>query len=307
MAGKRGDKRKQKTTASEGKRSSPRKSPRKFKADDISDLSDDEHLQNEAVVDRNKKQKKSTKRILSGKNAPSIQNDHVEFSLSNLTSHLTCELCGGYYRDCHTIVDCLHSFCRSCLILFFEKKGLVGKNKNVTPRLSCPTCDIEVGPHPFRRHTSISTVQIIPDRTLQEVIDKMFPRFKVQEVEDEKKFYAERNIKLKADTSDRNARNAQESMKSPLAGGVTMAASSTAMATAAAAFMSDNIIELRLQPDIKSSKSTKRLPALHNHQLRTSGKLKIISLKKYILQRLDSGVNKRTQRLIATTKLGCSR
>mmetsp|Transcript_33196 Transcript_33196/g.49996 ORF Transcript_33196/g.49996 Transcript_33196/m.49996 type:complete len:357 (-) Transcript_33196:218-1288(-) len=311
MAGKRGDKRKQptKTTASEGKRSSPRKSPRKFKADDISDLSDDEHLQNEAVIDRNKKQKKSTKRILSSKNAPSIQNDHVEFSLSNLTSHLTCELCGGYYRDCHTIVDCLHSFCRSCLTLFFEKKGLVGKNKNVTPRLSCPTCDIEVGPHPFRRHTSISTVQIIPDRTLQEVVDKMFPRFKVQEVEDEKKFYAERNIKLKAEyqmleNNIASDRNVQESMKSPLAGGVTMAASSTAMVTAAAAFMSDNIIELRLQPDIKSSKSTKRLPALHNHQLRTSGKLKIISLKKYILQRLESGGKQKDSKADSNNKTG---
>jgi hypothetical protein len=60
MAGKRGDgKRKQPTKAADTRRPSPRKSPRKFKSTDsiISDLSDDEHLQNEV------KQKKSTKTI----------------------------------------------------------------------------------------------------------------------------------------------------------------------------------------------------------------------------------------------------
>ncbi len=281
MAGKRGDKRKQRT-ASEGKRSSRRKSARKFKTRDISDLSsDDEQLRTEAVVDEQEKQKKTSKRSLSGKNSPSIQSDRVEFSLSNVTANLTCQLCGGYYRDCHTIVDCLHSFCRSCLILFFEKKGHV-ENKNVTPRLCCPTCDIEVGPHPFRRHTSISTVQILPDRTLQEVVDKIFPRFKVQERDNEKKFYAEKNIKLKAeyqllqnsDASDRKVQPGGAS-KTSLA-----ASSSNAMVTAAATFMNDNTIELILQPE-------DNLPALTHPQLRTSGKLKIISLKKYILQRMN--------------------
>jgi len=299
MAGKRGAKRKQPTkattAASDGKRSSPRKSARKFKTEDISDLSDDELLKNEAVVNKHEKPKLSSKPILSRKNSPSIQRDNVEFSLSNLTAHLTCELCRGYYRDCHTIVDCLHSFCRSWLILFFQNKGLDGKKKG------CPTCDIEVGPHPFRRHTSISTVQILPDRTLQEVVDKLFPSFKVNEVDDEKKFYAERNIKLKAEyqlleNSDANDEKKQDqSLKSPLiSGGVTKSSlaaspSQSTMVAAAAAFMNDNIIELRLQPDIsKAVKKSKRLPALVSRQLRTSGKLKIISLKKYLLRRLDA-------------------
>lgn len=293
MAGKRGGKRKQatKATTEAGKRSSPRKSTRKL-TDDISDLSD-EHLKNKAVIDKHQGQKQSSK-LLSSQNSPSIRRDHVEFLLSNLTSHLTCKLCRGYYRDCHTIVDCLHSFCRSCLTLFFEKEAHAGKKKGVTPRLSCPTCELEVGPHPFRRHTSISTVQILPDRTLQEVVDKVFPRFKVNEVEDEKKFYAERNIKLKAeyqlldDNSEANNKKVQNQSgvtKSSLA-----ASPSTEMVAAVSAFMTnDNIIELRLQPD--TSILAKRLPALVNCQLRTSGKLKITSLKKHLLQRLDSREN----------------
>eukprot|EP00573_Skeletonema_grethae_P003810 CAMPEP_0201696304 /NCGR_PEP_ID=MMETSP0578-20130828/8012_1 /ASSEMBLY_ACC=CAM_ASM_000663 /TAXON_ID=267565 /ORGANISM="Skeletonema grethea, Strain CCMP 1804" /LENGTH=327 /DNA_ID=CAMNT_0048182281 /DNA_START=222 /DNA_END=1206 /DNA_ORIENTATION=+ len=275
MAGKRGDKRKQPTktaAASEAKLSSTRKSTRAFKTRDISDLSsDDEQLHSEAVVNEQEKQKKSPKRILSRKHAPSIQSDHVEFSLSNATAHLTCQLCGGYYRDCHTIADCLHSLPQLSNIIF-EKKGQV-ENKNVTPRLCCPTCDIEVGPHPFRKHTSISTVQILPDRTLQEVVDKIFPRFKVQEHENEKRFYAEKNIKLKAEYQLLQNNDASDRKWQPTL-------SSNAMTTAVAAFMNDNTIDLILRPE-------DNLPALPYPQLRTSGKLKIISLKKYILQLIN--------------------
>ena len=293
MAGKRGDKRKQPTKTSDGRRSSPRKSTSKSKTSDISDLSDGEHLQNEDITHKQEKQKKSTKRTLSIKKAPSIQSDQVEFALSNVAAHLMCQLCGGYYRECHTLTDCLHSFCRSCLILFFDKKKL-DTSKNETPRLSCPTCDNEIGPHPFRKLTSISTVQILPDRTLQEVVDKVFPRFKVRELEDEKKFYAERNIKLKAEYQmleniDKSNGRVQESMKSSFAGAggtkssFTSPISTTTMVTAATAFMNDdNIIELRLQP-------ADELPLLQQNNLKTSGKLKIVSLKKYILQRLGFG------------------
>jgi len=312
MAGKRGAKRKQplkataeaaeSTAASNGKRSK-----RKFKTEYFSDLSDEEHLKNETVIDKHEKQKLSSKLTPARKKSTSIQRNNVEFSLSNVTAHLTCELCRGYYRDCHTIVDCLHSFCRSCLVLFFDNKGLEGKKRGVTPRLSCPTCELEVGPHPFRRHTSISTVQILPDRTLQEVVDKLFPKFKVNEVEEETKFYAERKINLKAEyqmlesSGDANDKKVQDQLlKAPLVRGVTISSlasslSQSTIAAAAATFMNDNIIELRLQPDMSKVKKSKRLPALLNRHLRTSGKLKVISLKKYLIQRLNVDKNNMLQ------------
>ena len=262
-----GNKRKQSTNEQHGKRSSPRKSARQ-RSDDISDY---EHLQN--VVDVNKRA--SQRRVFS-KVSPTIESDHVEFPLSNLTEHLMCKLCGGYYRDCHTIVDCLHSFCRSCLTLFL-KKG----------QKHCPTCDTQLGPHPFKRHTSISTIQILPDRTMQEIVDKMLPSFKEEEIKKEREFYSQRDIKLKAeyrqlengDHLERKQKN-QSSQSSH----VSLSNANTKLLSAAAeAFMNDNIIELRLIPDTSS-----RLPALNNPQLRTSGKLKIITLKRYVLRGLNT-------------------
>ena len=52
---------------------------------------------------------------------PSRHGHNVDFPVSNLHKHLVCTLCKGYYRDPYTIADCLHSFCRSCLILFFRQ------------------------------------------------------------------------------------------------------------------------------------------------------------------------------------------
>lgn len=46
--------------------------------------------------------------------------DAVDFPLSNIKDHLICPLCKGYFRDPYTVADCLHSFCRSCLILTFR-------------------------------------------------------------------------------------------------------------------------------------------------------------------------------------------
>ena len=117
---------------------------------------------------------------------------------------------------------------------------------------------------------------------MQEVVDKIFPRFKVEEHEIEKRFYAEKNIKLKAEYQLLQNNDASDRKVQP--GGVSKtsmaASSSNAMTTAAAAFMNDNTIDLILRPE-------DNLPALSHPQLRTSGKLKIISLKKYILQRMN--------------------
>lgn len=37
-----------------------------------------------------------------------------------LNPYLTCSLCKGYLIDAITIMDCLHTFCKSCLFTYFE-------------------------------------------------------------------------------------------------------------------------------------------------------------------------------------------
>lgn len=41
-------------------------------------------------------------------------------SLSSLNPYITCPICEGYFVDATTVIDCLHTFCKSCLLKHFE-------------------------------------------------------------------------------------------------------------------------------------------------------------------------------------------
>ena len=54
----------------------------------------------------------------------------VTIPTSSLHQHLICSLCKGYFRDPYTISDCLHTFCRSCLVMYFRQGSI---------EICCPT------------------------------------------------------------------------------------------------------------------------------------------------------------------------
>lgn len=104
-----------------------------------------------------------------------IESKGQTVSAKELAKYLVCSLCNGYFIDAQTSVECLHSFCRRCLL----QKG--------TKR--CPVCKIQLKQkQPFKS-----------DRSLQSVVDKLFPQFEKREQETVDKFYLNRNIKRKVD------------------------------------------------------------------------------------------------------------
>ncbi|XP_023573896.1 polycomb group RING finger protein 2, partial [Octodon degus] len=56
----------------------------------------------------------------------------TRIKITELNPHLMCALCGGYFIDATTIVECLHSFCKTCIVRYLET------NKY------CPMCDVQV-------------------------------------------------------------------------------------------------------------------------------------------------------------------
>ena len=83
-------------------------------------------------------------------------------SIGALNQHLVCRLCDGYYREAHTIPECLHTFCKYCLFREF-RRGAKGAGR------VCPTCSIALGPNPESK--------CVYDRNLQSCVDKLFPEF----------------------------------------------------------------------------------------------------------------------------------
>jgi len=85
-----------------------------------------------------------------------------------LNNHIICSLCNGYLRDAHTIVECLHTFCKICLFNFFQK---LEEEHGLEVRYSCPRCHLRLeGTDPFRNRVRF-------DRTLQNIVDKILPSF----------------------------------------------------------------------------------------------------------------------------------
>ncbi|XP_071536640.1 uncharacterized protein [Panulirus ornatus] len=76
--------------------------------------------------------------------------------LTELNAHLVCVLCSGYFVDATTIIECLHTFCKTCIVRYLQTSSF------------CPICDVQV-------HKTKPLLSLREDRTLQDVVFKLVP------------------------------------------------------------------------------------------------------------------------------------
>lgn len=88
-----------------------------------------------------------------------------------LNPHLTCVLCGGYFIDATTIIECLHSFCRTCIVRYLWVHKM------------CPVCDVQV-------HKTRPLLNIRSDQTLQDIVYKLVPGLFKNEMRRRREFYS---------------------------------------------------------------------------------------------------------------------
>ncbi|XP_076349552.1 polycomb complex protein BMI-1-like isoform X2 [Tachypleus tridentatus] len=85
--------------------------------------------------------------------------------------YLTCVLCGGYFIDATTITECLHSFCKTCIVRYLKSSKF------------CPICDVQV-------HKTRPLVNIRADKTLQDIVYKLVPGLFRNEMKRRREFYS---------------------------------------------------------------------------------------------------------------------
>ncbi|XP_066535749.1 polycomb group RING finger protein 6 [Hoplias malabaricus] len=95
--------------------------------------------------------------------------------LKEFYPYIRCALCNGFFIDATTITECLHTFCKSCIV-----KHFFYSNK-------CPNCDIVV-------HQTQPLYNIRPDRQLQDIVYKMVPTLEEAERTRMFMFYKERGL-----------------------------------------------------------------------------------------------------------------
>ncbi|MCJ8745710.1 hypothetical protein PDJAM_G00133370 [Pangasius djambal] len=96
----------------------------------------------------------------------------TRIKITELNPHLMCVLCGGYFIDATTIIECLHSFCKMCIVRYLATSKY------------CPICDVQV-------HKTKPLLNIRSDKTLQDIVYKLVPGLFKNEMKRRRDFYAE--------------------------------------------------------------------------------------------------------------------
>jgi len=89
--------------------------------------------------------------------------------LKDLNENITCSLCFGYLIDATTVIECLCTFCKTCIVKHLDENN------------TCPKCNLVI-------HQSHPKEHIRYDRTLQSIVYKVVPGLQKQ-VDDQRAEY----------------------------------------------------------------------------------------------------------------------
>ncbi|XP_033639769.1 polycomb group protein Psc-like [Asterias rubens] len=95
----------------------------------------------------------------------------TRLKITDVNPHLICILCGGYLIDATTMNECLHSYCRACIVSYLRQSR------------QCPICDTVV-------HKTRPLLNIRSDKTLQNLVYKLVPNLFKDEMKRRREFYA---------------------------------------------------------------------------------------------------------------------
>ncbi|XP_042313829.1 polycomb group RING finger protein 5 isoform X3 [Sceloporus undulatus] len=90
--------------------------------------------------------------------------------VKDFNPYITCCICKGYLIKPTTVTECLHTFCKSCIVQHFEDSN------------DCPRCGNQV-------HETNPLEMLRLDNTLEEIIFKLVPGLREQELHREAEFW----------------------------------------------------------------------------------------------------------------------
>lgn len=82
--------------------------------------------------------------------------EEVRVKIKDLNEHIVCCLCAGYFVDATTITECLHTFCKSCIVKYLQTSKY------------CPMCNIKI-------HETQPLLNLKLDRVMQDIVYKLVP------------------------------------------------------------------------------------------------------------------------------------
>ncbi|XP_030306479.1 polycomb group RING finger protein 1 isoform X3 [Calypte anna] len=87
---------------------------------------------------------------------PLRNEEEVKVKMKELNEHIVCCLCAGYFIDATTITECLHTFCKSCIVKYLQTSKY------------CPMCNTKI-------HETQPLLNLKLDRVMQDIVYKLVP------------------------------------------------------------------------------------------------------------------------------------
>ncbi|XP_006880028.1 PREDICTED: polycomb group RING finger protein 6 isoform X1 [Elephantulus edwardii] len=143
--------------------------------DDDEELEEDEEMEEEEEEEEEEMRDFSLR--LEGGRPDSEDEEERLINLSELTPYILCSICKGYLIDATTITECLHTFCKSCIVRHFYYSN------------RCPKCNIVV-------HQTQPLYNIRLDRQLQDIVYKLVINLEESEKKQMHDFYKERGLEV---------------------------------------------------------------------------------------------------------------
>ncbi|ELR20613.1 zinc finger, domain containing protein [Acanthamoeba castellanii str. Neff] len=191
---------------------------------------------------------------------PILDGRNIIFKTRLLSGFLVCQLCMGVLRDAHTIRECLHTFCKSCLYKYFQTTA------------DCPLCGVDLRPNPFER--------IRFDRTVQTIVNKIFSDLIEKDIAKEAHFYRSRGMIQEAERVEGILLKTQES-KAPRTAEVARPANKRLKRDPSKPIYKDEVaFELTLD------EGEPGLQQLEKPVIRTSARVTVRHLKKFVGMKL---------------------
>jgi len=192
---------------------------------------------------------------------PILDGRNITFKTRILNQYLLCSLCMGYFKDAHTIMECLHTFCKSCIYKYFLENS------------ECPTCGISLKPFPMQ------TIRV--DRTLQSIVDKIFPQLLLKDLQEEKFFYVERGLPIP------DALLEEENKAAPSIPTVDNQPPPSKRLKKGEAHKRIYNDEIAFELSLDAACTDIDLPKLDKPFIRTSAKITVFHLKKFLSKKLN--------------------
>ncbi|MBN3291456.1 PCGF6 protein, partial [Polypterus senegalus] len=105
------------------------------------------------------------------------EDDERTISITDVSPFIRCTICTGFFIEATTITECLHTFCKSCIVKHFFYSN------------RCPKCNVVV-------HQTQPLYNIRLDRQLQDIVYKLVPNLERNEKKHMHEFYKERGLEV---------------------------------------------------------------------------------------------------------------